>query len=132
MLVTLFLTFSLAGVSSSQHLIGLHKDDIIVLMKENQPDFKMDNSTVNKLYKYLKFVDNINEQTLLIFLDENDRCTFSKLMSDYSNLDDALNDLNKNYKTVKVNEWIYSIDGVNYSVTLAEEEWFFTILVKKY
>ena len=130
-LVTLLFSLVLMGVGNSQHFIGMHKDEIMKEMKQVMPDFKIDNSTVNKLYKYLKYVDDINEQTLLIFLDENDRCTFSKLMSDYSNLDDAIKKLNNKYKKVKQNEWVYSLEKVSYSVILKEEEWFFTIETKK-
>lgn len=115
----------------SQNYIGKHKDDVQELMKTHMNDFHLDNSTVNKVYKYLKYVDKYNEQTLLYFLDEKDFCTSSKLMGDYSVIDAVIEKLDNNYKKIDDNNWEYMDERQEYTVNLEEGEWFFTIRTKK-
>ncbi len=115
----------------SQHFIGLHKDAVIKEVKANNKNFLIDNSTVNNTYKYLKYIDKNNDQTLLVFLSETDICTATKLMSDYSNLDIAKKDLNARCKKQGKDKWTYNVNGTVYLVKLKKEEWFFTIFTSK-
>lgn len=115
----------------SQHLIGLHKEEVIKEIKTNNRNFIIDKSSVNYIYKYLKYIDKNGEQTFLVFLSENDICTSTKLMSDYSNLVILNKDLNKKYKKVGQNKWTYNLGGIVYMVKLKREEWFFTIFTSK-
>jgi len=115
----------------SQHLIGLHKDQVIKEIKFGKPNFMIDNSTVNHTYHYLKYIDKNSEQTLLVFLSDKDICTSTKLMSDYSLLDLVKKDLNMNYKKINEYSWTYQWKGVTYLVILKQEEWFFTIFTSK-
>lgn len=123
----LFLMYS----SLSQNYIGMHKDSIKEAMRNNQESFSLDQSTINKVYKYLKYVDSYGEQTLLFFLDENDYCTSSKLMSDYSNLTDIIDELNNKYINIDDSTWKYYSDNEEFFVTLVEGDWFFTVYTKK-
>lgn len=115
----------------AQNYIGMQKAEIIKLMQKNNPGFDLDESVVNSTYNYLKFVDKFNEETWLFFLDENNICSLTKLMSDYSNLKIRTGELNKKYKNAGENKWIYLEKGVVYIIELKKEEWFFTILMKK-
>jgi len=116
---------------SGQHFIGLHKSEIAGALKEMNPQFKLDKNAVNHTYKYLKYVDKITEQTILFFLSENDICTYVRWMADYSNLGDMTGMLNKNFKKNGTNTWTYSVKGVGYTISLEEEEWYFTISFRK-
>jgi hypothetical protein len=127
--VLLTLCFCLPAMS--QHLIGKAKDQILKEIKTLYPGFVMDNSSVNHTYKYLKYKDRGSEQTLLVFLSDNDVCTATKLMSDFSNLEQAKGYLNKNYKAAGKNQWIYAVDGVTYLVKLKSEEWYFSVFTSK-
>ena len=51
----LALSFGLSG----QHFIGLHKSEIAGVLKEMNPQFKLDKNAVNHTYKYLKYVDKM-------------------------------------------------------------------------
>jgi hypothetical protein len=115
----------------SQHLIGLHKNQVIKEIKTSKSNFIMDNSTVNHTYNYLKYIDKNSEQTLLVFLSDKDICTSTKLMSDYSLLDLVKRDLNMNYKKINTCSWTYQWKGITYLVKLKQEEWFFTIFTSK-
>jgi hypothetical protein len=116
---------------NAQNFIGLHKDEIATLMKETQKEFKLNTGVINKKYNYLKYEDKINEQTLLYFLNNDDYCTYVRLISDYSNYNSAIEELNNKYTRENENTWIFKDKGKKYIVCLEKEEWFFTVNTKK-
>ena len=130
-MVLLLLILTCSFTIEGQNFIGLHKNEIAGLLKTVNPQFKLDKSAVNHTYKYLKYVDKVSEQTILFFLSDKDECTYVRWMSDYSNLSDMTGMLNKNYRKNGANSWSYSDKGENYSVTLVEEEWYFTVSFRK-
>ncbi|MFW5699328.1 MAG: hypothetical protein ACOCXS_00325 [Bacteroidota bacterium] len=117
-------------LSGQTNYIGLHSDQVKILMHQEQKKMNLDNSTVNNTFNYLKYVDYLNEQTLLYALDENDTCTWWKLMCDYSLLEEKKQWLNNNYRRLSSNEWFYTLEGDKVVLSLIEEEWFFTIKAK--
>jgi hypothetical protein len=116
---------------SGQNFIGMHKDDIIVKMKDSQKNFKLNTSNKNPHYNYLKYEDPINEITILFFLSDDDECTMIRKMYDYSNINEVENELNEKYSKVDANKWEYRELLQKYSVELLEGEWFFTVTIKK-
>jgi hypothetical protein len=122
----IFLTFN----GHAQNYIGLHKDEIMQLMRENKRNFKLNTSSVNNAYNYLKYEDNISEQTMLFFLSKEDTCKYLRLMSDYSNLNDVLDNLNSKYTKSGKDKWTYVDKGKNYIVKLDEGDWYFTVTIK--
>lgn len=114
----------------AQNFIGMHKDEIMHVMKETQKNCKLNTSTVNPYYKYLKYEDKINEITILYFLSGDDKCTLVRKMCDYSNINDILSELNETYKSTGKNTWEYEDKGKTYSVILTEEDWFFTVATR--
>jgi hypothetical protein len=129
--ILLFIGLSLFVQSNVVNFIGMSKDDVMSEMKKSNSSFDLDEGAKNSLHKYLKYVDKYNEETWLFFLSENDVCTKSKLISDYSNLKDRTDKLNKMYKKAGENKWIYVKKDVAYVVELKKEEWFFTIITKQ-
>ena len=127
MIVSIFLVFPV----KSQHFIGKNKDQVEKDMETLYPDFAIDHSSVNHTYKYLKYVNKVNEQTMLVFLSENDVCTSTQLMSDYANLLQVKTDLNKKYKHVGKDKWTYSVQNEKFLVKIKREEWFFTVFTNK-
>jgi hypothetical protein len=113
--------------SDAQNFIGMHKTQIMKVMKETQNNCKLNTSTINTHYNYLKYEDKIAEITILYFLSEDDRCTLVRKMCDYSNINDILAELNEKYSATGKNEWEYEENGNTYSVTLSEDDWFFTV-----
>lgn len=127
---TLIAIMNLHFYSHAQNYIGMHKDQIIELMKENQQNCKLNTDVVNTHYNYLKFEDKISEITILYFLADNDKCTMIRKMCDYSNINDVLTELNSTYKSTGKNTWEYKDEGKTYSVILSEEDWFFTVTTR--
>jgi hypothetical protein len=122
---------TLPGYLYSQEYIGYHEEKIKTLMKEENKMFKLNTNTVNKYYKYLKYEDKVNEITIMFFLSDNDYCTLVRYMSDYSNINETLNDLNSKYKKISKNSWQYHKNGKTYSVKLEEGDWFFTVTTQE-
>lgn len=116
---------------NAQNFIGLHKKEIAALMKETQKEFVLNTGVVNKKYNYLKYEDKINEQTVLYFLNDDNYCTYVRLISDYANYISTLETLNARYTRKNENTWIYKDQGKKYIVYLEKEEWFFTVNTKK-
>lgn len=116
---------------SGQNFIGMHKDNIADALKQDYPDFRLDNTNVNDTYNYLKFVDNISEQTILFFLSDDDVCTYVRWISDYANLNDMTGMLNQKYRKNGEKSWTYSQNGKSYAVTLEEGEWYFTVNIRE-
>ena len=129
-LLGILLVFSFIP-AGAQHFIGLNAAEIATVIKSSYPRFKLDKNAVNHTYNYLKYVDKITEQTILFFMSDNNICTYVRWMSDYSNLNDMISMLNKNYKKSGVNSWAYIEKGESYTVKLEEEDWYFTITFRK-
>lgn len=129
--LVLFVLIHVVFPVQGQNYIGMHKDQIADALRENNPDFRLDNTTVNQVYKYLKFVDNVSEQTMLFFLSENDICTYVRWISDYANLNDIMTALNSKYTKNKDKSWAYTENGKRYSVKLEEDEWYFTVNIQE-
>lgn len=127
----LFLSMFLLLNVSAQNFIGLHKDDVKKLMRTSNPNFILDEGAVNKCFRYLKYVDNLGNQTLLYFLSADDVCTSSKMMSDYMYLNETTNRFNKKYKKTGMYSWVYYDKNQKYAVQLNCEKWFFTVIIKR-
>jgi hypothetical protein len=129
--IVFFLLVSSLGELKGQNFIGMPKSAIPELLKSRFPEFKLDKGAVNHAYNYLKFVDKVSEQTLLFFLSDKNVCTYVRWISDYSNLSDMTAMLNKNYHKNGANSWTYTDKGEDFTVTLVEGEWYFTVSFRK-
>ena len=115
----------------AQPLIGMKKADILVYMKQNEPDFVLDNAVVNTKYNYLKYYDKVNEETILCFLTDIDVCHLVRRMSDYSNLDLTLKKLDKHYKKIEKDKWAYTVNSDDFIVEMKREKWYFTLETRR-
>jgi hypothetical protein len=57
----------------SQNLIGLKDKEIRKYMKENHIDMNY-NAVINSKFNYLKYSDNLENQTVLFFLNPDSIC----------------------------------------------------------
>ncbi len=127
----LLLAFIILLYIPAQNYIGLHKDELINVMKSTQRNFKLNTDAVNNKYKYLKYEDKINEQTMLFFLSEDNFCTYVRLMCDYVNLNKVIENFNSQYTKTSQYKWTYKENGDVYTVDLEKGEWFFTVSIRK-
>lgn len=133
----IFISIVLSGLLSlsngslfETNFIGMDKAEITATVNEKHRAFKLNTAYVNKAYNYLKFEDSIREITVLFFLNDDDKCHMIRIMSDYSNINDIVEELNSYYTSTEKNCWKYDEDDKNYFVNLEEGDWFFTVSIK--
>ena len=68
---------------------------------------------------------------MLLFLSEDDYCTYVRLMCDYKNLNKVIDSYNNQYKKASQYTWVYKENGEAYTVELEKKDWFFTVSIKK-
>lgn len=126
-----FILLLFASTVFGQHnFIGLDKKDIEKKMENDYPNFYQA-KVINRSYNYLKYQDDLGEQTILFFLNDDDECFSMKMMSHYVYLGEEITKLNKNYTKEGDDKWTFEDGGDNYTVKLKQEQWFFSIIVKK-
>lgn len=113
------------------HFIGMSKKEVSEIMSEKHRVFKLNTTTINNSYNYLKYVDNINEITILFFLTDDDYCKAVRIMGDYSNINEMVTQLDANYKKIDNANWEYQTDKKEFQVNLDEGDWFFTVSIKE-
>ena len=132
----LIVFLALAGTLFSQPvqlpiLIGMPRADAEKIMGEEKfQDFSQNTEFTNAKFKYLKYIDRIGDETLLVFLSENEVCTVMKLMSGYDNEEARTKQLNTAYKKAGPGKWEALENGKTYTIELKKEEWYFTIVIK--
>jgi hypothetical protein len=108
--------------SYGQNLIGSNDREIRQYMKENRKDMNIDKVTNNK-YKYLKYSDNSDSQTLLFFLNHDSVCKSVRLICNQSNEPEIVKEFNSIYKKCGENRWIDNRNGKDYLIKLINEKW---------
>ena len=121
----------LSGACKSQNLIGYHIDDIKIIMKETQNEFRLNDDTINQYYNYLKYENSLGTKTFLFFLSENDTCKYTKLICDFSKLKETLKMLSEEHQKVNENMWIEEKSGEKFTIILKKEQWFFSLITRK-
>jgi len=125
-LTTVLLLF--AGSSlKGQSMIDLTKEEVRVMVKEKHMEFRRDKSVVNQRFNYLKYVNGLRTRTWIIYFTDEDICRSSKLVCEYGEYDEVLEDLNEAHEKVGESEWSYDLNGDSIQVILARQEWYFTV-----
>ena len=117
--------FTIVG-AYSQNLIGYNDVEIKEYMKENHMDMNPHNVT-NNSFKYLKYSDNYENQTLLFFLDPNLICQSVRLICESRFKEEKVKEFNSIYKISGKNRWIDNRDGKDYIIEISDEKWFCVI-----
>jgi hypothetical protein len=123
--------FRMSCISADgQNLIGYSETEIRKFMKENHKEM-ICNDVRNSMYKYLKYSDESESQTLLFFLSDDSVCKNIRLVCDRSLIEEKIKELNSLYKKSGVNKWIDRHNGKKYIVELNDEKWAFTITFRQ-
>ena len=116
--------------AQAQTLIGLEKTEVMEVVKESYRDYAPDNSIVKQQFNYLKFVNNSQTITWIIYFSQDDICTSTKKVCDYVEYDFVLDELNEHCKATGDMEWTCMDDDRPYVMTLTEQDWYFTVREK--
>lgn len=115
---------------SAQNLIGYNAKDIRLYMKENQKAFYNQSMFYNSTFKYLKYTDAKETQTLLFFLTADSVCKSVRLICDKTLKAEKIKELDSKYKKSAENLWTETRNGKKYLIELKEEEWSFNITIR--
>ena len=121
-----FCLFAIASLKG-QSMIGLTKDEVSVMVKANHKEFRRDNSVVKQQFNYLKYVNGMQTRTWILYFTDEDICRSTKLVCDYGQYDEVIEQLNDTYQKVGDSEWAYMQQKDTIQVILKREEWYFTV-----
>jgi hypothetical protein len=121
-LITCALLVISIKAASGQNLIGYDYDYIVKFMKENRKDLNM-NKVNNSRFKYLKYTDDSENQTVLFFLGADSVCRSIRMICDESAKNQRIREFNSIYRKRGENRWVDTRQGVNYLIELKDEDW---------
>lgn len=113
---------------NAQHYIGLDKVETNTLARKS--GFYKETLTTSQKFNYLKFVNSLETKTLIVFFSDEDIATHTRMVVDYSELDNMLGKLDRDYQKISKNSWEYIQEGQIFEVTVEEKEWYFVIRTK--
>jgi len=108
--------------ADSQNLIGYKAEDIIKYMKVNRKEMNY-NDVVNNKFSYLKYSDNLENQTILFFLGPDAVCRSERIICDVSLKSAKVREYNSQYKPIGQNKWIDRRGDKTYIVELLDGKW---------
>jgi len=117
----------LAGWLKGQSMVGLSKEEVIAHMKADYKDFHKDESVIKQRFNYLKYVNRQRSKTWIIYFTDQDICKTSKVVCDYSHLNEVLEDINSRYQKTGEFRWEYPVNTDTFQVELIKQDWYFTL-----
>lgn len=122
----LFLSLSI----NAQNYIGFHKDDIVKLMPQEYKGFYFEKEVNVYDRGFLKYVNTVEEQTVLFMINTDGVCTAVSRMYNTWLHEQVVNELNKKYQQVSTNKWLEVKDGKEYHLALIKGKWFLTLTIR--
>ena len=120
MLVIVFLFSGICAIG--QNLIGYNETEIKEYMKENRKDMSL-NTVTNTRFKYLKYSDQPESQTILFFLNPDMVCHGVRLICEKSVRAEKVKEFDSIYAKSDENRWIDKRDGKDYIIEVRDEDW---------
>ncbi len=118
---------TISTVISAQSMIGMTKLEVQEKVRREHKGFRKDNSIVKQQFNYLKYVNGLRTRTWIIYFTDEDICKTSKLVCDYSEFDEVIEDLSSSFKKMGESHWEYLHEGDTMQVKLVKKEWYFTV-----
>ncbi len=115
---------------TAQDWVGMQDDSIKKAIKTEFPDFALNTSMVNKSYHYLKYEKYDGMQTMLVFLDDSNKCRYVKSIYDYNEWKRVLSYFNETLTRQNDSLWSYIKENREITKELKKEDWFFTVVTK--
>lgn len=126
-LLLVYLSFNLT--MSGQNLVGYNAKEIIKYMKENNKEMHSE-KVVNQSFRYLKYGDGSDSQTLLFFLDQDSVCSSIRMVYDMNLKPEKVKELNTLYRKKDENVWTDKLNGKDYLIVLKDDSWSCTITIQ--
>lgn len=129
--ISLILLICVIGFQGfAQNFIGQHKDVIRKNALKYYTGFNFDKEVENGNKSFLKYVNNLEEQTLLFILNDKGYCTSISRMYNTWLYNKVRNELNKKYKQKDSMTWLEINNNKVYEITLKKGKWFITVTTR--
>jgi hypothetical protein len=131
MKILTFLTVIIMNIfaCSGQNLIGYNSNVIRSYMTANRKDLNMDKVN-NTSFKYLKYSDKYDTQTVLFFLSSDSVCFNIRMICNNNIRSAKMKELDSAFLKKDEKSWIDRRTNKNYLITLVDEEWSFTVTIE--
>lgn len=129
-----FIAVILLGLLSqvySQTMVGLSKEEVKAAVKKDHKKFRKDDSVIKQTFNYLKYVNGNRTKTWIIYFTDQDICRTSKIVFDYSYLNDVLEDINTKYRQTGEFLWEFENQSDTIQVEVLKQEWYFSVRERK-
>lgn len=127
LLLTACMLLLAAGPLKGQSMIDLTKEEVRVMVNSKHKEFRRDNSVVNQRFNYLKYVNGLRTRTWILYFTDEDICRSTKMVCDYGEYDEVLEELNETCEKVGESEWTYKLKRDTIHVILTRQEWYFSV-----
>jgi hypothetical protein len=129
----LIISLLLISLSSAwaQDFIGMNERGVRKIMSEEHPGLSQDEKVRNDTFRYLKYSSGNENETWVIFFDEEGKCSGVRITCDNSFLDGKRKELDTLYKPAEKDSWTHRSGGDEISIRLKDETWFFTITYQR-
>jgi hypothetical protein len=118
---------ALCTAVQAQSMIGLTKEEVSEKVKMEHREFRKDATVVRQQFNYLKYVNGAKTRTWILYFTKDDICKTSKLVCDYSEYDEVIEDLSNSFTKVGDSIWEKNLGGITLEITLTKQEWYFTV-----
>lgn len=115
--------------SFSQNLVGYKSNEIVKFMSTSKSDMNRDNVS-NSTFRYLKYSDKYDTQTILFFLNPDSVCKSMRIVCNNSIKTSKIKELDSEFSRTGEKTWIDRRQGKSYSVVLADGDWSFSITIE--
>ncbi len=116
--------------AKSQNLIGYKQKEIRKYMKANRTDMNY-NNVVNPEFSYLKYSDNLDNQTFLFFLNRDSVCKSERIIFDTALKSQKIKEYNSQYHKSGENKWTEKRDGRKYVIEMTDGKWSCVISIEQ-
>jgi hypothetical protein len=127
--IVLFLIFFSLNISG-QNLIGFHEKEIRQYMKDKQKNMIFQTFINNSTFKYLKYTDRDESQTLLFFLTADSICKTVRLICDKGLKAQKIKEFDTKYQKTGDNIWTETKEGKTYIIEIKDEDMSFSIDIR--
>ena len=117
------MTVSLKG----QTMVGLSKEEVIAQVKADHREFHKDDSVIRQRFNYLKYVNRQRTKTWIIYFTDQDICKTSKVVCDYSLLNEVIEEINVRCRKTGELTWEFTVNSDTIQVELIKQDWYFTV-----
>jgi len=121
------LILAVGSTVTAQSLIGLPKEEVRRRISMYHTEFRKDEMVVRQQFNYLKYVNPTRTMTWILYFNDENVCHLSKLVCDYSEYDDVMDDLNSRYRKTDEFKWELTQDNQVNELNLTRQEYYFTV-----